>query len=176
MRILPLLFLSLCLHLLIAILNSYFQFPALKPSKLLVFNALRSHSNANKKVMDTECTFMLISVMFVHAEPQVATRRPRRPPCWVSAPAHLSGRARSVACVDPEFVTSLRRSLCFSVFPFHALAHSLGKIPGVGVLSSAEDEVNVRLPTGPLELRFDSFGYFLTSLLRPSSSLQLDTS
>ena len=43
------------------------------------FNALQSHSNAGKKVIDTQCTFVLFSGMFACTEPRSATRKSRSP-------------------------------------------------------------------------------------------------
>ena len=41
------------------------------------FNALRSHSNANKKVIDTQCTYVLFYSMFACTEPRSANQDTR---------------------------------------------------------------------------------------------------
>jgi len=52
------------LHLLPRFLISAFEFPT-----LCFFNTLQPHSNANKKVIDSQCTFVLISPVYPISNP-----------------------------------------------------------------------------------------------------------
>jgi len=49
------------------------QFPAsFQVSKSLFFNTLQFHSNANNKVIDNQCTFVLISLVYPNSNPCLA--------------------------------------------------------------------------------------------------------
>ncbi len=68
------------------------------------FNDLRFHSNANKKVIDTQCTSMLFYRVFVYTEPRsVSTVHPACPELG----RKLRGEPRSAATQPRTVLTSL---------------------------------------------------------------------
>jgi hypothetical protein len=107
----------------------------LQISKPLFFNILQFHSNANKKVSDKQCTFVLISLVYPNSNPRPPALSPEGlaplPPLSLlhsqDAPAFIcSDVFASALSLFTLCTKSVSQLLCNQMDP-----HSFLKLPGV---------------------------------------------
>src|SRR6266850_3550563 len=121
------------------------------------FNALQSHSNAGKKVIDTQCTFVLFSGMFACTEPRSATRKSRSP---LLAPLPFTPSSHSNLFFS-EVCALFSLTAVSQPFVYQSLRHSFHRDRGAhpssqelcALFASCSSPLPVPKPRRPLPLR-----------------------